>query len=726
MADTSIRISLELADKAAQKALTDIITKSGSAEKGLQQIGSSGKSSFDGLSVSIGKSLSAFDVFSGSLAAGVAMKGLELLGAAASKAFDVFVVKGVEAAIESENALNSLNVALGLSGQYSAEASSDFQAFAKQIQATTTIEDDAVIKNASLIESLTQLDQQGLKRATSAAIELSQALGKDLASTSEIVAKAANGNFTAIQKLGFQFEKGATNAETFENALSAIENKLGGSAASKLNTYSGALEQTKNIFGDLQEEIGNVIVQNPVVTAAMNGLTSVFGIFSDVIKDNEGTLKGLVGTLTIGVIDAIKIAADTFNYFYKLTASVFHGIEALVYGTFGSIFTFFGKFNETSAAIGQELVSSYEEASKKIQTAFDANTIDDFSLSLSTTSAEARAAFDAMESGASKAEPAIKNAAGAVRELGEEQNKVNDANKSFAENLAKQSASEETEFQTRLENLKTFYALQEDTNAEADAASFENKLIREQEYFDARQTILDEQLEAELARVDQAIVSDDTKDQAKLALQAKYNQESSKLTNELALKEKSIAEAEANFKKKTDEKMFRDRMDVLGDLTQLQNSSSKEMVAIGKAAAITEIGINTYKGAIAANAALAGIPFVGPALGIAAAAAISLYGAERAAKVAGLSFAEGGIVPGSSFSGDRVSAQVNSGEMVLNKRQQARLFEISNGAGNSSSDRVDRLAAMVEGLINRPIEVIIDGKAVFASIRNQQDLGRAF
>ena len=40
------------------------------------------------------------------------------------------------------------------------------------------------------------------------------------------------------------------------------------------------------------------------------------------------------------------------------------------------------------------------------------------------------------------------------------------------------------------------------------------------------------------------------------------------------------------------------------------------------------------------------------------------------------SFAEGGIIGGSSYSGDRLLANVNSGEMILNSRQQRNLFNL--------------------------------------------------
>ncbi len=42
-------------------------------------------------------------------------------------------------------------------------------------------------------------------------------------------------------------------------------------------------------------------------------------------------------------------------------------------------------------------------------------------------------------------------------------------------------------------------------------------------------------------------------------------------------------------------------------------------------------------------------------------------------------FAGGGIVGGGSYSGDRMQAYVNSGEMILNGRQQGNLFDILDG-----------------------------------------------
>lgn len=82
------------------------------------------------------------------------------------------------------------------------------------------------------------------------------------------------------------------------------------------------------------------------------------------------------------------------------------------------------------------------------------------------------------------------------------------------------------------------------------------------------------------------------------------------------------------------------------------------------------------------------IPYIGVFLAIAAIAAVV---AALASAKSSLKFAKGGIVPGSSFSGDHISAQLNSGEMVLNTGQQTRLFEFLNGDGslNGSTNKVE-------------------------------------
>ena len=85
-------------------------------------------------------------------------------------------------------------------------------------------------------------------------------------------------------------------------------------------------------------------------------------------------------------------------------------------------------------------------------------------------------------------------------------------------------------------------------------------------------------------------------------------------------------------------------------------------------------------------AAHAGIPFAGA--GLATGFIAEMMGtmtATQAATKALAAFADGGIVGGSSFVGDRVIARVNSGEMILNTMQQKHLFDLLDRGGNADN-----------------------------------------
>jgi TP901 family phage tail tape measure protein len=73
-------------------------------------------------------------------------------------------------------------------------------------------------------------------------------------------------------------------------------------------------------------------------------------------------------------------------------------------------------------------------------------------------------------------------------------------------------------------------------------------------------------------------------------------------------------------------------------------------------------------------------------------------------------FADGGIVPGTSFSGDKVPALVNSGEMILNKGQQANLFSMINNGSSSTGTNDSQLVARVSG---RDLEFVLQKNSKF-------------
>ena len=87
--------------------------------------------------------------------------------------------------------------------------------------------------------------------------------------------------------------------------------------------------------------------------------------------------------------------------------------------------------------------------------------------------------------------------------------------------------------------------------------------------------------------------------------------------------------------------------------------------------------------AAGAGESVASIPYVGPILAVAAIASVAAALAASFAK-----FANGGIIGGSSTTGDKNIIRANAGEMVIPKGDQARLWNFIKG-GSTGGGRVE-------------------------------------
>ncbi len=131
-------------------------------------------------------------------------------------------------------------------------------------------------------------------------------------------------------------------------------------------------------------------------------------------------------------------------------------------------------------------------------------------------------------------------------------------------------------------------------------------------------------------------------------------------------------------------------MGILSMVTDLVTAAKKKNTAASLAEAgaegaeATARGVNTGAaiteaaavGAVAGSesaSSVASIPFVGPALAVAA--IVAVMAAVIAAIASAKGFTNGGVVGGHSYSGDKLWARLNSGEVVLNQKQSANLLD---------------------------------------------------
>lgn len=143
---------------------------------------------------------------------------------------------------------------------------------------------------------------------------------------------------------------------------------------------------------------------------------------------------------------------------------------------------------------------------------------------------------------------------------------------------------------------------------------------------------------------------------------------------------------------------------VMGSITNLTNEGAAGWIAYGTnlitaiSSALPMIAslttALTAKAAAEAAGSAAAVPIVGWVNAIAAVSAIV------AAMASVPKFANGGIVDGSSFYGDKVLARVNSGEMILNRSQQRNLFNLIDSGGTSNAVKFRIEGKELVGVLN--------------------------
>jgi hypothetical protein len=539
------------------------------------------------------------------------------IGAAGVTAFIGGITGAVAAQRVQEQAINSLNQSLKQQGIFTKALSKEYQDNASALQEVTTFGDEAIIQAQSQLQAY--LGQTKItKELTKSILDFAQAQGVDLNTAANLVGKSIGTTTNGLARYGVQIDTSASKAEKLAAVQEALNDKFGGQAEAAADGL-GALQQTQNTIGDLAEVIGNAAA--PVVIFLSKQLNN----FTKELQNNQG----LLNQFTNALLGLVKVGAFVKAAFVSLAQT-----------------------------LGVTIVTIVESLSAVAEGSF------------------------------SRAADAIKLGFTEVKGIAENQTKQFNSDIEAINQLSRKT-SEENE-KAHQENLNDIRANPE--GLEKEKAQTDERLAEKQ-----RAQQLEQELEQNHRDQLQAIRDEDFARQEELALerreleneqrQATFEEDMAKLNNELmseedvrrtfALQRRKREIAERNQRLK-DEKQYGKTFatlnaalrneDVQGaknaasQLVALNQSKNDKLRAAGKIASLAQISISTAEGAIAAYKSLAGIPIVGPGLGIAAAGALTAYGLERAAQVR--SAQQGGFVPGTGR-GDRVPVLTEPGELIV-------------------------------------------------------------
>ncbi len=680
------------------------------------------------------------------------------------------VALSVKAFNDQRAATGSLSVALQNQGIFTQELIGTYKAYASEVQRATGLDDDAVVTAQASIQAL--IGQTKItKDLTFAIADLAEGKKLDLTATAELIGKGINGQTAALKKLGIEVDETLNKEQRMASIIEQVNQKFGGQAA-KADEARGGIRGLQSSFGDLQEEIGKRFA--PVVDAATKAIRG----FIDFIANNPALVDFAASVIAAGiaVTGIITIVATAGLALFKLKAA----LEAARIATTATSLAVKGLVGATGLGllliIATEIYLNWESIWPRMQAVFEAFVQNIAAVGAGFAKilagifvpnpalikqglSEVKEAFIAASDDYNKTvEQKLKEQEDIVN-AGQE--KQIESKKQFAVKAAEEDAAQE---KARLDRLRAENELKlvEAQNGSASLIELkkaeiqilkeleEGKSSGDQELLLARAEALrgaqaeQNELDMEQRRVfqDEILASNEeyqalTEEQRALfnetrtkGLLASVETERSieikaaedKLKSQIAANNKYLEEqkkfgaAYAQINSVMNSEIYKGTKSAFGELAQLQQSENKELKAIGKAAALVNIAIKTAESAMNVYAGFATIPIIGPALGVAGAAAAVAFGVEQAGKV--LAANQGGIVSGGIPGIDSVPSLLTPGELVVPERNFEEVVGATRNARNGGGGGVATIELVMTGDLAEMVEArLIERENLGISLR---------
>jgi len=207
--------------------------------------------------------------------AGVAVAGLT-----------AFIADSTVEASKAADIQAQLASVLKSTGGASGMTAESVNSLAESLSNCTKFEDDTIVGAENMLLTFTNIGKDVFPQATETVLDMSQALGQDLKSSSIQLGKALNdpiNGITALSRVGVSFtEEQKKQIEGFMKVndvasaqkiiLGELAKEFGGSAKAAGETLTGKLEILKNKFGNIKETIGGALL--PALTQLADTLSN--------------------------------------------------------------------------------------------------------------------------------------------------------------------------------------------------------------------------------------------------------------------------------------------------------------------------------------------------------------------------------------------------------------------------------------------------------------------
>ena len=182
--------------------------------------------------------------------------------AAAGAAAAAFAVQSVKAAIDDEAAGKKLELSILATTKATAEQIKGVAAYIDKTQLAIGVSDDQLRPAFARLTASTK-DVEVSQKLLNLALDISAQTSKPLETVSVALAKAYDGNFTALGKLGTGIDESVLKSKDFDKVYTDLAATVGGFATKEAETAKVGFERIKIAVGEAQERIGAALL--PVV-----------------------------------------------------------------------------------------------------------------------------------------------------------------------------------------------------------------------------------------------------------------------------------------------------------------------------------------------------------------------------------------------------------------------------------------------------------------------------
>ena len=292
--------------------------------------------------------------------------------AAAGAAIGAFAVSAVKAAAEDETAQKRLAATIEATTGATAKQIAGVEQYIKQTSIAVGVTDDNLRPAFTRLVRSTQ-DVEEAQKLLNLALDLSAATGKPLETVTNALARAYDGNTTALGKLGLGLDADLIKSKDFDAIFQQLTGTFGNFAENESETTAKQLERVKIALDEAKESIGAAllptvqeltawILENfiPALEAFISGLTGTDGLNEGLTASQKTAvewgkkIRGFIETVIDLKDELIALGVILGSIF--LSAKVIAGIQALA-GAIGLLTTAFA--GQRTAAAGAAVATAY-------------------------------------------------------------------------------------------------------------------------------------------------------------------------------------------------------------------------------------------------------------------------------------------------------------------------------------------------------------------------------